>query len=187
MNMKSPAIPENVEKMLVELHIFCKKVLNNKWMIDTCSEIVDGDRCKSWYLREMKTGENFLVLRCSLINREYYSCYFLRLESMNDMQEVITELLERGESVDVKNYKEFKNELDKRELGFVPLSECPTGLFRCSVNYYDEVLCLKTAYVDNCGRCECYIVESGERFWGIKSGEGLNDLLVEPVDVKVLE
>ncbi len=63
----------------------------------------------------------------------------------------------------------------------VPLGECPVGLFR-----YDGVLVLKTEYVDGSGRCECYLTDSGERFWGDHS-LNLNSLLVEPVHVKEAE
>lgn len=55
------------------------------------------------------------------------------------------------------------------------LEECPIGLFR-----YDGVLVLKTEYVDDMGRCECYTVDGGERFWG-NGALNLNQLIVQPV------
>lgn len=59
--------------------------------------------------------------------------------------------------------------------GKMTLEECPIGLFR-----YDGVLVLKTEYVDGMGRCECYTVDGGERFWGDGSFN-LNQLIVQPV------
>lgn len=57
----------------------------------------------------------------------------------------------------------------------VTLEECPIGLFR-----WHGVLVLKTEYVDDVGRCECYTVYGGERFWGDGSFN-LNQLIVQPV------
>lgn len=59
----------------------------------------------------------------------------------------------------------------------VTLEECPIGLFR-----YDGVLVLKTEYVDDVGRCECYTVDGGERFWGDEA-INLNQLIVQPVQL----
>lgn len=59
--------------------------------------------------------------------------------------------------------------------GKMTLEECPVGLFR-----WHGVLVLKTEYRDACGRCECYTVDGGERFWGDGSFN-LNQLIVQPV------
>jgi hypothetical protein len=44
----------------------------------------------------------------------------------------------------------------------VRLDECPVGLFESE----SGTLCLKTEYGNNDGRLDCYIVDSGEFFWG---------------------
>jgi hypothetical protein len=43
----------------------------------------------------------------------------------------------------------------------LPLSRCPIGLF-----IHGDELCLKTEYGSNEGRIDCYIVSTGEFFWG---------------------
>lgn len=69
-----------------------------------------------------------------------------------------------------------ENEVDARLSGeSVTLEECPIGLFR-----WHGVLVLKTEYVDDVGRCECYTVDGGERFWG-DGTINLNQLIVQPV------
>lgn len=57
----------------------------------------------------------------------------------------------------------------------VPLLDLPPGeLFT-----YDGCTALKSEYRTDKGACECYIVGSGEMFWGgTKTGEELNKLLV---------
>lgn len=44
----------------------------------------------------------------------------------------------------------------------VPLEECPIGLFMSA----SGELCLRTEYGNNDGRIDCYIVSTGEFFWG---------------------
>ena len=57
--------------------------------------------------------------------------------------------------------------------GFVPLEECPIGLF---ISGSGE-LCLKTEY-----GLDAYIARSGEKFWGgAKSAEALAKVYVRPV------
>lgn len=70
------------------------------------------------------------------------------------------------------------SEVDARLSGEgVTLEECPIGLF-----WYDGVLVLKTEYMDDVGRCECYTVDGGERFWG-DDAINLNQLIVQPVQL----
>lgn len=44
----------------------------------------------------------------------------------------------------------------------IPLAECPIGLFVTAAGE----LCVKTEYGNNTGRNDCFIVSSGEFFWG---------------------
>lgn len=68
------------------------------------------------------------------------------------------------------------------------LGDAPIGVFR-----FDGELVLKTEYsvdIDGTYIPDCYIISSGEKFWGgMKSKEDFkikyNDLDVEPVDVEV--
>jgi len=57
------------------------------------------------------------------------------------------------------------------------LEDCPIGLF-----VSENTLCLKTEYGNNEGRIDCYIVSSGEFFWGnSKSVDELRKEIVYPV------
>lgn len=55
------------------------------------------------------------------------------------------------------------------------LEECPVGLFK-----WNGILVLKTEYRDDVGRCECYTIDGGERFWG-GGALNLNQIFVQPV------
>lgn len=72
-----------------------------------------------------------------------------------------------------------EDEVDARLSGEegITLEECPIGLFK-----HHGVLVLKTEYVDDVGRCECYTVDGGERFWG-DDAINLNQLIVQPVQL----
>lgn len=60
----------------------------------------------------------------------------------------------------------------------VKLSELDCG----SLFYYDDSIALKSEYRSDEGICECFIVGSGEMFWG---GTGdPNELMVYPVSIK---
>ena len=64
----------------------------------------------------------------------------------------------------------------KRKL--VSLAECPIGMFK-----YGSTLALKTEYRTD-GSPDCYIVSSGEYFWGgTTSREDHNRIMVRPVHV----
>lgn len=80
--------------------------------------------------------------------------------------------------------KKFKNQTKKiNEITFLiseystTLEDCPIGLF-----VSENILCLKTEYGNNEGRIDCYIVSSGEFFWGNnKSVDELRKEIVYPV------
>lgn len=74
-------------------------------------------------------------------------------------------------------YRLTPGEVNDSGLTVVPLEECPIGLFICQ-----GILALKTEYYDSVGRCECYIIESGERFCG-SDPLNLNSTLVTPVEI----
>lgn len=68
----------------------------------------------------------------------------------------------------------------------IKLIDAPVGLFEV-----DGVLVLKTEYstrhVDGTTTPDCYIVESGEHFWGgVDSVEERNNLMVTPVEMPTL-
>lgn len=68
----------------------------------------------------------------------------------------------------------------------VRLIDAPVGLFEV-----DGVLAVKTQYCtrheDGTVTADCYIVESGEYFWGgVDSAEERNNLMVTPVDMPTL-
>lgn len=68
----------------------------------------------------------------------------------------------------------------------VRLVNAPIGLFEI-----DGVLVLKTEYCtkheDGTVTADCYIVDSGEYFWGgVESAEERNNLMVTPVDMPTL-
>lgn len=68
----------------------------------------------------------------------------------------------------------------------IKLIDAPVGLFEV-----DGVLVLKTEYstrhVDGTTTPDCYIVESGEHFWGgVDSVEERNNLMVTPVEMPAL-
>ncbi|MFA7289594.1 MAG: hypothetical protein WC055_12025 [Melioribacteraceae bacterium] len=60
------------------------------------------------------------------------------------------------------------------------LEDCPIGLFM-----YKDTLVLKTEYGNNDGWLDCYIVDSGEKFWaGCNTPEEMRNLRVYPITVK---
>ena len=68
----------------------------------------------------------------------------------------------------------------------IKLIDAPVGLFEI-----DSVLVLKTEYstehVDGTITPDCYIVDTGEYFWGgVKTVAERNDLMVTPVDMPTL-
>lgn len=77
----------------------------------------------------------------------------------------------------LEEYRLVPGEVNDSGLTVVPLEDCPIGLFICQ-----GTLALKTEYRDSVGRCECYIIESGERFCGDDS-LNLNSTLVTPVEI----
>lgn len=67
----------------------------------------------------------------------------------------------------------------------IKLIEAPIGLFEV-----DGILVLKTQYCtrneDGTVTADCYIVESGEYFWGgVDNAEERNNLMVMPVDMPI--
>jgi hypothetical protein len=60
----------------------------------------------------------------------------------------------------------------------IPLDELLAGqLFR-----YNGSTALKSEYRTDAGACECYLLGSGEMFWGgTNTAEELNALMVEPI------
>ena len=67
----------------------------------------------------------------------------------------------------------------------IPLAECPVGLFISAAG----ALCVKTEYSDNTGRNDCFIVSSGEFFWGgpPQTIESQRQQMVHPVsDAEVM-
>ncbi len=91
------------------------------------------------------------------------------------------------DSIDFDNMFEFNKEKSKENILLsisehpVTLEKCPIGLFISKNNEGDE-LCLKTEYGNNAGRIDCYIVNSGEFFWGgAKTNDELRKILVYPV------
>jgi hypothetical protein len=66
--------------------------------------------------------------------------------------------------------------------GIVKLKDLPNG----SLFVYKNTIALKTEYLTEAMACECFIVGTGEMFWGgTKSAEELNELVVTPVIINV--
>ncbi len=62
--------------------------------------------------------------------------------------------------------------------GIVKLGNLEEG----SLFIYEDTVALKSEYRSDNGACECFIVGSGEMFWGgAKTAEELNNLYVTPI------
>lgn len=48
---------------------------------------------------------------------------------------------------------------------------------------YNGDIVLKSEYRNNSGTCECFIVGTGEMFWGGVTATKTNDLLVTPIKI----
>ena len=62
----------------------------------------------------------------------------------------------------------------------VKLGNLPNG----KLFFYKDTLALKSEYKTTSGACECFVIGSGEIFWGDASTpEELNNLYVTPISI----
>lgn len=64
----------------------------------------------------------------------------------------------------------------------VKLADLEAGtLFKCNGDY-----ALKSEYRNDSGTCECFILGTGEMFWGATTATKVNNLMVEPINLEWL-